>query len=105
MTVSGFDSSHVFCFIVHCTYLFVIHLTTPGACPATVCPTTARVSTWRNAVLCQTVNCRMSWGDQDVEEVDGGCAIWDILTSSPSGVLAPRANVEDTLSVLSIAKS
>ena len=25
--VSGFDSSHVFCFIVHCTYLLVIHAT------------------------------------------------------------------------------
>ena len=25
--MSGFDSSHVFCFIVHCTYLLVIHAT------------------------------------------------------------------------------
>ena len=25
--MSGFDSSHIFCFIVHCTYLLVIHAT------------------------------------------------------------------------------
>ena len=49
--MSGFDLSHVFCFNVHCTSLFVTHPWCASGNALTY--HWARVSTWWNTILCQ----------------------------------------------------